>query len=300
MEIVDTIELEALDLRYESCRLKKPKAEERLLLSVLQKGILTPLRGVRIGEVNCLLDGFKRVRCAKKLDISLVPFLCMGNDEAMGIIDLMRESFSKGLHIFEQVKLIDELQTKHGLSVGDIAAQLGKSKAWVSVRAAMIRTLTPPIADHIFSGRFPARSFLYTILPFTRVNAIAPKEIEQFINRTAGKGFSTRNIALLAREYFAGSSEVKQQIEKGDPKWVLERLQENSRRPSSRWSTLEQFMLKQLEAIHSGMQTLVRQGDDPKLKSAAFFAQANLLSKGILTEMESFSQTTRRLYDRSR
>jgi hypothetical protein len=84
--------------------------EERLLLSILKKGIREPLRGVCIEGVPCLLDGFKRLRCAKRLAIDTVPYQSLGNDEAMGIIELMRESLTQGLNVIEQIKLIDTLK----------------------------------------------------------------------------------------------------------------------------------------------------------------------------------------------
>ena len=43
MEPINSIEMAELDLRYESYRIKHPKQEERLLLSMVKQGILNPL-----------------------------------------------------------------------------------------------------------------------------------------------------------------------------------------------------------------------------------------------------------------
>ena len=85
-----------------------------------------------------LLDGFKRYRCAKKLAIEIVPYFSLGNDEAFGIIELIRLSNSKSLNILEQSKLIDELKTVHRMCPSDIAKLLEKSKSWVSVRMSRL------------------------------------------------------------------------------------------------------------------------------------------------------------------
>jgi ParB-like chromosome segregation protein Spo0J len=300
MEITNTVELSELDLRYESLRIKYPKKEERLLLSILKNGIRTPLHGVQIGNIKYLLDGFKRIRCAKKLAITSVPYLSLGNDEAVGIIRLMRDSFTKEMNIIEQVKLIEVLKTTHGLSIAEIAVQLEKSKAWVSIRATMSRTLSTTVTKNILSGKFPARSYLYTILPFTRVNKIKSEEIDRFISRVAGNNLTTREIALLAREYFTGSAQMKKQIEKGQLQWGLEYLKKEQSTGTTLCLAPEHSLLECLEKVRSGMQKLSIQCGDLSLKSNHFLAQANVLTKSILNELEGFIPAIRSLYDRSR
>ena len=44
------VELSALDLRYESYRMKNPALEARLLASIAQRGIKEPLEGVDRAE----------------------------------------------------------------------------------------------------------------------------------------------------------------------------------------------------------------------------------------------------------
>lgn len=300
METINTFELADLDMRYETYRMKNKKTEDRLMLSILEHGILDPLRGVRAHETNFLLDGFKRARCAKKLNIATVPYLSMGNDEITGIIDLMRDSFAKELNVIEQAKLIDELQTAHGLSPGEIANRLGKSGAWVSVRIAMNRELTPRAAEQILSGRFPTRSYLYTILPFTRVNAIKSEEIDRFIERTAGKGLTTRNIESLAREYFKGTNEMREQIANGNLQWVLEQLQNEANDRSNGCTSPEHSLIRELKATLSGMRTVNRYSLKSQPESGEFLAQANLLVFDILNEMKPFKKNIKELYDRSR
>ncbi len=300
MESFNTVETAEIDLRYEVCRIKQPKMEERLLLSILKSGIRDPLRGVTIGEKKCLLDGFKRMRCAKRLGIASVPYLSLGNDEAMGIIDLMRDSFSGKLNVIEEIKLIDALHGTLSLSVAEIADQLGKSKAWVSLRVSMNRKLTPVVARHILSGRFPARSYLYSILPFTRVNGIASESIDRFVERVAGNKLSTRNIELLARKYFNGTNAVKEQIEQGDLKWALQCLKGERRYEANGCTSLEQTVLTGLESVRSGMRLVSRHAGEAGLVSGDFFARVNLVTSAILSEIEEFNQAVRRLYDRSR
>ena len=79
------VELSALDLRYESYRMKNPALEGRLLASIARRGIEEPLEGVdRADERSILLNGFKRYRCASKLGIRMAPYASLAEEEALG------------------------------------------------------------------------------------------------------------------------------------------------------------------------------------------------------------------------
>jgi hypothetical protein len=67
------VELSTFDLRYEGYRMKNRSLEVRLLDSIAERGIEEPLEGVDAGERRILLKGFKRYRCARKLNIGHVP-----------------------------------------------------------------------------------------------------------------------------------------------------------------------------------------------------------------------------------
>jgi hypothetical protein len=60
------IELSSLDLRYEGHRMKNPGLEERLLVSIVQRGIEEPLEGVQRQEASILRRRFQAVSlCAQ-------------------------------------------------------------------------------------------------------------------------------------------------------------------------------------------------------------------------------------------
>ena len=158
--MIEQIEISSLDLRYENYRLKSRQAEKTLLASIIDHGIRDPLQGVDIKDNNrILLNGFKRYRCAKKLNIGIVPYRSFGSDEPLGIIKLIRISNSKPLNILEQAKLIEELQKVHGMCNADIADLLEKSKSWVSVRSGIFEDMSEYVMRQIFKGDFPAYSF---------------------------------------------------------------------------------------------------------------------------------------------
>lgn len=298
IQMVKQIEITSLDLRYESFRLKSKKVEHALLASILDKGIQEPLKGVDAGEqIHILLDGFKRYRCAKKLNIRIIPYHSFGSDEPLGVIKLIRMSNAKPLTILEQARMIEDLQKVHRMTIADIAGLLEKSKAWVSMRAGIFNQMSKYVMKRIFDGDFPAYSFMYTLRRFIRMNTIPRSDIDDFVKAVAGKGLSIRDIELLAAGFFKGSKEMRQQIKQGDITWGLSKLKESASQTSD-CTTAEQKMLKDLEIVQRYMQQITFRVKDDNLSNDAFHAQAGLLVQGIIDLMDRFSLAMETLYDR--
>lgn len=182
------VELSQLDLRHEGCRLKSPGVEARLLAAIAQVGIQQPLQGVELSSERILLDGFKRLRCAKKLHLSTVPFVSLAPEEAAGIVCLLRAANDHALSLLEQARFLDELKGGCGLSIADIAEQLSRSKAWVSLRLGVLAELSPVVKESLFDGSFPVYSYFYTLRPFRRLNGSTA--IDEFVTALRGKKLS--------------------------------------------------------------------------------------------------------------
>jgi len=297
--MVDQVEISSFDLRYEGYRLRSVGAEKALLLSISAQGIREPLAGVDKAGERILLDGFKRLRCAAKLNIGIVPYLSLADDEPCGIIELMRISNAKSLSILEQARLIDELINVHQMGNAEIARLLERSKAWVSVRSGIISQMSPNMMDKIFNGQFPVYSFMYTLRQFMRLNGVKKDEIDEFVDAVAGKDLSTREIDLLANAFFKGSDEFREQIKNGNLSWGLKRLKQ-SYQPGAECTERERQVLKALEITQKYMRRLILICNDTRLKTNTFYAQANLLSGGILRQLDAFTRAIRQFYDRSR
>lgn len=295
----EQIEISMIDLRYECCRMRSFAGEKILLNSILTHGIRHPLQGVTTeGGTKILLNGFKRIRCAKKLGIGTVPWDTLGDEEPYAILELLRLSNEKSLTIIEQARLIDELKGVHNMSTADIALLLEKSKAWVSVRTGIIKEMSRKVMDKIFTGKFPAYSYMYTIRQFMRINGVGKKDVDNFVDAVSGNNLSIRDIESLANGYFKGSSEFRNHIENGNLEWGLSRMRESSKALSG-CTGIEQNMIKNLEISQKYIQKVIYRSTDKRLKTASFHAQANILTGGILRQINPFEKAVRKLHDRS-
>jgi hypothetical protein len=296
--MIQQVEILSFDLRFEGHRLRNKVAERILLASISENGIRDPLQGVDMEDTRILLNGFKRYRCAKKLGIGIVPYVSLSSDTASGIIELLRMSNERGLSILEQARLITELREGHHMSTADIACLLEKSKAWVSVRSGITTEMSPFVMEKIFCGQFPAYAYMYILRPFIRINRIKREEIDEFVGLVAGRNLSIRDIELLANGYFRGSAEFREQLRKGDLALGLSSLR-NTARKSSDCTATEETMLRDLERTQGYMRRVTARCKETAFKTGAFFAQANLLTGGILRQLDQFAHAVRQLHDRS-
>lgn len=294
----EMVELSSLDLRYEGYRLRDDAGEARLAASVAERGIERPLGGVDTPEARILLNGFKRCRCAKKLAIDCVPFLSLGEEEAAGILELMRGSADNALSILEQARFIAELVSVRGMSVAEIAQTLSRSKGWVSMRRKLLDEMSPAIEAILFRGGFPVYSYMYTLRPFMRMNSVGREQIERFMKATAGRRLSVRDIGLLAEGYFRGPASLREAMDGGQLAWPLDqmkRVEEDREGCSPR----ERTFLKDLEVLQKSIERVMAQCHDGRLGSRAFCAQANLVTGSLLRTLPSFQERIKAFHDRS-
>ena len=292
------LELGDLDLRYQSYRLRQPRREEALLSAIAREGIREPLVGVCRDATPILLDGFKRARCARTLHLQVVPFASWGADEVAGMLQLLRADRQHALTLLEQARFVDELHTECGLSAADIARQLGRSLAWVTVRLGLLRELSPVVRDALFAGAFPVYAYLYTLRPFRRLKRVTAADLDQFVGALRGQKLSVRQIQGLAHGFFRGPPSFRQELLQGHLTLALRRLEEAPPDPDS-CSEPERIFLQDLEQTQKAMLRVIGKSQDPKLASAPFRAQANLLTAVLLNQAAAFLRTLRQIHDRT-
>lgn len=289
------VELAQLDLRYEGCRLKSPAAEARLLAAIAQSGIQQPLQGVELSSARILLNGFKRLRCARKLHIHIGPFASLGADEVSGIVCLLRAANDHALSLLEQARFLDELKAGRGLSVAEMAQQLSRSKAWVSLRLGVLAELSPLVRAALFDGSFPVYSYLYTLRLFRRLNGAAA--VDEFVAALRGKKLSARQIEQLAHGFFRGPESLREQIRQGHLTLPLQQLKDLPEDPDG-GSEFERVLVADLEQVHKLLvRVMTKSADRSRLSSRPFRAQAHLLCAGLLSRLPAFTQTLRQLHD---
>jgi hypothetical protein len=131
------------------------------------------------------------------------------------------------------------------------------------------------------------------------MNTIKREEIDKFVSSVAGKNLSIRQIEQLANGYFKGPDEYREQIENGNISMILDRFNEIN--PDSlECNASERKMINSLELAQKYMRQVIYKYKDNRFKHNGFFAQANLLSGGVLRIIDHFHKAIGELYDKSR
>jgi hypothetical protein len=193
---------------------------------------------------------------------------------------------------------VDELLSTHEMTMADVAEMLSRSKAWVSTRRNLLSEMSVAIQQILFRGAFPVYSYMVTLRPFMRMNGVAPKEIEHFVQAVAGAKLSVREIELLAHGYFRGTPSLREAINQGHWKWTLEQMQAVPDDPEG-LSEFERRLLRELERLLQAMQNVMTRCNSSRLGSRGFYAQANLLLASLLGRRESFFNKMEEFYDRT-
>jgi hypothetical protein len=230
--------------------------------------------------------------------MACVPYVSLGEEEAAGILKLMRASTDKGLGILEQARFVVDLLSIHGMSVAEVAQTLSRSKGWVSMRRSLLDEMSPTIQEILFRGAFPVYSYMYTLRPFMRMNTGHRQEIERFVEALAGQRLSVRDIERLAHAYFRGPAALREAIADGNLGWSLAQLKSV---PEDRegCNPVERGVLRDLELLRKSMERVLTVCHDPRLASRAFHAQANLLTAGLLSMLGPLGERMKELHDRS-
>src|SRR5437016_627359 len=91
------------------------------------------------------------------------------------------------LSSLEQAAFIAELKNVRGLKVAEIAAELSRSKSWVTMRLGLMAEMSAPVRQQLFAGAFPVYSYMYLMRQFMRMNGVKAQEIEQFVLAKIGR-----------------------------------------------------------------------------------------------------------------
>lgn len=292
--IMEKVDINCIDTRFESYRLIDKNKESALVGSIVSEDIRDPLQCIQAdNNTYILLDGFKRLRCAKTLSYTQVPIKSLGNDEVLAILALIRMSLSNNLNLLEEAVFIDALYSKHNLSHGEIAQKLERSISWVSMRLGIMGEISATIKDALFSGKFPVRSYMYTIRHFTRVKKVSKNDVDTFVQIVSGKDLSTRDIDTLAYGYFNGGTALRDQIKQGKLVWTLKQMRKSYAEltgESGSMSEKEKRTIKNMELAQKYMKRVQVEIQDRKLQSNAFHSLAQLLCEGILINIYFFTK----------
>lgn len=157
-EVLLTVELSKLDLRYKKFRTLSEASIRSMVRSMERGGQLTPVVVTNDRQCLVLIDGFKRHRAAEILGVKKLMAILICAEGALVKAHMYLLNKKSGFSLIEEGMLIRELVEQDGLQQVEVAIMLERHKSWVNRRLDLIRRLLPQIAEDINLGLIPPGS----------------------------------------------------------------------------------------------------------------------------------------------
>jgi len=128
-----------------------PEADQELLESIRQHGVLNPIQVRQVGETFEVIAGERRWRASQLLGHGTIPALVRetsaGQAAAQALIDnLVRKDLSP----LEEARAFQSLLQRHGYQQTQLAEKVGCHKSRISRSLSLLR-LPPPVLDILFA-----------------------------------------------------------------------------------------------------------------------------------------------------
>lgn len=210
-----TLELEwhQLQLPYQSLRIRTESAKRRLMLSIHEHGLLTPITVIparNVGSSWVVIDGHLRIESLKELGHDLVSATAWDIEASDALLKAWRYNASRPWEQFEEANLIQELITLHRYSQAQLAKQLGKSASWVSYRLQLLKDLPEFVRIVIHQGILSSWTASRILIPFARANSSHAK---QFVDYLVGVNrHNSRDINAFYEHYLRSNRYVRKKI----------------------------------------------------------------------------------------
>jgi len=145
------LEFHQLELRYERLRVVRPEPERRLLASLAEVGQQVPIVVVKdeVSSQHIVIDGYKRIRCLRRLARDMVAASSWPEEEAEALIVTRLMQTAEAETALEQSWLLLELKQRFGFSREELARRFGHSVSWVSRRLALVQELPDVIQERV-------------------------------------------------------------------------------------------------------------------------------------------------------
>jgi len=161
------LDLGQLDLRYADLRVLDPGRVSRLAASMARDGQRSP---VLVVDEAVLVDGYHRVAALETLGRDLVTALNLAVSESEALVLAWRLETGRRKSALEEGWLLAELAETHGRSGTELAAELRRTKSWVSQRLGLVRVLPASVQEAVRKAKVPAQAAMKSLLPMARLD----------------------------------------------------------------------------------------------------------------------------------
>ncbi len=147
------IPLDNIGHRYERLRIVNPRAENAIYRSMATYGQFLPAVASGDNDSVELIDGFKRLRAARALELPTlrVRVVCLSSRAGKAML-LQLNWQVRTISAIEESLTVHSLHREDSLSQVEIATLLGRHKSWVCRRLALVERLCDEALERVRLG----------------------------------------------------------------------------------------------------------------------------------------------------
>jgi ParB/RepB/Spo0J family partition protein len=165
------LEFHQLDRRLEHLRVRHPSRFRRLLASLSESGPQTPVIVIPCQQRYLVIDGYQRIAALEQLRRDTVDAFVweMSESEALLLVRSLRMN-SEPETALEQGWLLQEMESRLGCSIEELARRFDRSATWVARRLALVETLPESVQRQVREGRIAPQIAMRYLTPVARLD----------------------------------------------------------------------------------------------------------------------------------
>ncbi len=150
---IEEIDAAKIGEKYAALRIVSPRLDAAMMKSMRKYGQLTPIVCVRTGDGYETIDGFKRLRASRQLNLeSLTAKVWEAAERVCKAAIIQLNQPGRSINEMEEAMVLCSLHREDRLMQAEIAVLLGRHKSWVSRRISLIERLSEAVQDDIRLG----------------------------------------------------------------------------------------------------------------------------------------------------
>jgi len=203
------LEFHQLDRRLESLRVRHPARQRRLLASLAESGQQTPVIVIETGDRYLVIDGHKRIAALQQLGRDTVEAVVWQMSEADALVLERSLRMSGPETALEQGWLLQEMESRLGCSIEELARRFDRSSNWVANRLALVETLPESVQQLVREGKIAATLAMRYLVPVARISVEHCRRMAQAF---AEQAWTTRQAGEFYQAWQRASGAVRERL----------------------------------------------------------------------------------------
>jgi len=203
------LEFHQLDRRLESLRVRHPARQRRLIASLAEAGQQTPIIVIESQGRYLVIDGHKRVAALQQLGRDTVEAVVWEMSEADALVLERSLRMSEPETALEQGWLLEEMESRLGCSIEQLARRFDRSTTWVARRLALVELLPEAVQQLVREGRIPAQIAMRYLAPVARID---PEHCRRMAEAFAAQPWTMREAGALYQAWRGATGVVRERI----------------------------------------------------------------------------------------